>query len=215
MAIDKVTGKRIPIIKREKKVPKYEEDYENALRQQLFEDDKKSKKTDDEDVGFYEETREMHHHKRDGDWDVPLDEEIRYFDPELSYELTGFRPVSMTQGLDFDPEPFTEAARTYERVGKYTDFPEGTKPYREYWKEQMRRCVEGYTVGKYRITGDHYFFLNFYRMQTAIQGETKAVTGRNESFPSFLAKQYEFFHYVEMCEYLGMDVCMLKARGLD
>lgn len=67
MAIDKVTGKRIPIIKREKKVPKYEEDYENALRQQLFEDDKKSKKTDDEDVGFYEETREMHHHKRDGD----------------------------------------------------------------------------------------------------------------------------------------------------
>lgn len=67
MAIDKTTGKRIPIIKREKKVPKYEEDYENALRQQLFEDDKKSKKTDDEDVGFYEEIREMHHHKRDGD----------------------------------------------------------------------------------------------------------------------------------------------------
>lgn len=217
MAIDRSTGKRIPTIKREKKVPKYEEDYENALRQQLFEDDKKKKKNDIEDdgIGFVEETRELHHHKRDGEWDVTLDEEIKYFDPELSYELTGYRPVSMTAGLDFDPEPFTEAARTYERVGKYTDFPEGTKPYREYWKEQMRRCVEGYTVGKYRITGDHYFFLNFYRMQTAIQGETKAVTGRNESFPSFLAKQYEFFHYVEMCEYLGMDVCMLKARGLE
>lgn len=211
MAIDKETGKRIPIVKKEKKIPKYEEDYENALRQQLFEE---SKKKDDDDIGFYEEVRELHHHKRDGEWDVPIDEEIRYFDPELSYELTGFRPINMESGLDFDPMPFTEMARIYESKGVYTDFPEGTKPYKEFWKEQMKRCVEGYTVGKYRITGDHYFFLNFYRMQTAIQGSTKAVTGRSESFPSFLAKQYEFFHYVEMCEYLGMDVCMLKARGL-
>lgn len=120
----------------------------------------------------------------------------------------------MTDGLDFDPEPFTEAARIYSTKGSYTEFPPGSKPYNDYWKEQMRRCTEGYTIGKYRITGDHYFFLNFYRMQTANLGNVKAVTGRNESFPSFLSKQYEFFHYVEMCEYLGNDVCMLKARGL-
>lgn len=66
MAIDKVTGKRISTVKKqERKVPKYEEDYENELRRQLFEDDKK--KNNDEDVGFYEEVRELHHHKRDGD----------------------------------------------------------------------------------------------------------------------------------------------------
>ena len=218
MAIDNVTGKRKKILKSEKEQKeersrraKYEEDYETALKKQLFED---SVQVTEENDDFFEDHREMHHQKRNGDWDVPITEEIHYFDPELSYELTGFRPITMTQGLDFDPEPFTEAARTYERTGKYTEFPEGTKPYRDYWKEQFKRCVEGYTIGKYRITGDHYFFLNFYRMQTAVQQSAKAVTGRNESFPSFLAKQYEFFHYVEMCEYLGMDVCMLKARGL-
>lgn len=146
---------------------------------------------------------------------MPLDEEIHYFDPELSYEITGYRPISMTDGLDFDPAPFSEVARIYEKNEKYTDFPEGSKPYRDFWKEQFRRCVEGYQVGKYRITGDHYFFLNFYRMQTVNLDNTKSVRGRKQSFPSFLSKQYEFFHYVEMCEYLGMDVCMLKARGLD
>lgn len=222
MAIDKTTGKRKPIGKKlketqekpKKKTPKYELDYEEELKKQLFAEEIEQKETGAIDLGFYEETREFHHQKRNGDWDVPLDEQIRYFDPELSYELTGYRPITMTDGLDFDPEPFTEAARIYSTKGSYTEFPPGSKPYNDYWKEQMRRCTEGYTVGKYRITGDHYFFLNFYRMQTANLGNVKAVTGRNESFPSFLSKQYEFFHYVEMCEYLGNDVCMLKARGL-
>lgn len=133
----------------------------------------------------------------------------------MSYEITGYRPLTMDQGLDFDPEPFTEAARTFESTGAYTTFPKGCKPYIDYWKEQKRRCVEGYTVGNYRITGDHYFFLNFYRMQTVNTKSAKQVTGRNESFPSFIAKQYEFFHYIEMCEHIGKDCAMLKSRGLE
>lgn len=214
MAIDRKTGKRKMIVESKKRKPKYEEDYEESLKKQLFEEEIK-KKEEKQDDGFFEDVRVLEHRKRNGDWDVPLDEEIHYFDPELSYEITGYRPISMTDGLDFDPAPFSEVARIYEKNEKYTDFPEGSKPYRDFWKEQFRRCVEGYQVGKYRITGDHYFFLNFYRMQTVNLDNTKSVRGRKQSFPSFLSKQYEFFHYVEMCEYLGMDVCMLKARGLD
>lgn len=145
---------------------------------------------------------------------MPLDEEIHYFDPELSYEITGYRPITMDQGLDFDPAPFREAAIHYMRNGEYTAYPQKSKQYNEYWREQKRRCVEGYTVGKYRITGDHYFFLNFYTMNTVDEESAKATTGRINGFPRFAAKQYEFFHYVEMCEYLGKDVSMLKARGV-
>ena len=79
--------------------------------------------------------------------------------------------------------------------------------------EQVDRCKNGYTVGKYRVTGDHYFFLNFYRMETVIENAVSGK-GRREAFPSFLAKQYEFFHYIEICEILHKDVCILKARGL-
>lgn len=67
MAIDKETGKRISTVKKpERRVPKYEEDYENFLKQQLFDEESK-KKDDSEDTGFYEEVRELHHHKRDGE----------------------------------------------------------------------------------------------------------------------------------------------------
>lgn len=96
----------------------------------------------------------------------------------------------MEKGLDFDPAPFTESARMYEAKGKYTEYPIKSKPWRDYWIEQQNRCQNGYTVGEYRLPGDYYFFLNFYRMMTAVERE-KAGQGRNESFPSFAAKQYE------------------------
>lgn len=34
------------------------------------------------------------------------------------------------------------------------------------------------------------------------------------SFPTFLVFQYEYFHYVELCEKLGFDVGLLKSRGI-
>ena len=205
-----------PLEKRNKK-PTYSEKYEEELIRQLFAEEVKKRlqeKADEEESEYYEDSSIKHTKKKDGNWDVPLDEEIHYFDPELSYEITGYRPITMDQGLDFDPTPFREAALHYMKNGEYTAYPPKSKQYNEYWREQKRRCVEGYTVGKYRVTGDHYFFLNFYTMNTVDEDSVKATTGRINGFPRFAAKQYEFFHYVEMCEYLGKDVSMLKARGV-
>lgn len=167
---------------------------------------------DTEESEYYEGVKE-YHKKTNGLWDVLLDDEIKYFDPLLSYELTGYRPINETDGLDFDPDPFREVGQTYERTGKYTAHRKGSKPYVDFWREQIRRCVEGYTVGKYRITGDHYFFLNFYRMGI-VDDKKKAGAGSEESFPFFTSKQYEFFHYVEICEYLKKDVIALKSRAV-
>lgn len=50
-------------------------------------------------------------------------------------------------------------------------------------------------------------------METINEG-SRGGSGRTQRFPSFLAKQYEFFHYVEMAERLKKDVCILKARGI-
>ena len=207
-----------PLEKRNK-LPDFTEKYEEGLKRKLFEEDLENMKKrglddNEQESAYYETDRKLAHHKRDGEWDVPIDEEIKYFDPELSYEITGYRPINMTQGLDFDPTPFQEVGRIYDTTGTYTEYPPKTKPYNDFWTEQLRRCTEGYTVGKYRVTGDHYFFLNFYRMQTVAQNTVKDTTGRNESFPSFIAKQYEFFHYIEICEYIGKDVCLLKGRGM-
>lgn len=101
----------------------------------------------------------------------------------------------------------------YQSTGYYTEYPRGSKYYADFWIEERRRCKEGFESHGYRITGDNYFFLNYYRMQTVSNDKT-AGKGRVESFPAFHAKQYEFFHYIELAEKLKKDVCSLKARGL-
>jgi hypothetical protein len=40
------------------------------------------------------------------EWDICINDPIPYFDPELSYEITGYRPITEDKGLDFDPEWF-------------------------------------------------------------------------------------------------------------
>jgi hypothetical protein len=50
-------------------------------------------------------------------------------------------------------------------------------------------------------------------LKESIEGK-KASGGRKISFPMFLVFQYEYFHYVEMCELLGKDVGLLKSRGI-
>jgi hypothetical protein len=100
--------------------------------------------------------------ERKGYWDFPLSVEIQYFDPLYSYELTGYKPINATRGLDFNPEWFIETRKIYETTGKYCAYLPGSKKFREFWVEQYSRCKHGYTVNGYTITGDHYFFLNFY-----------------------------------------------------
>ena len=67
------------------------------------------------------------------EWDVKIDDTIYYFDSELSYELTGYKPINKTKGLDFNPEWFLEARRNKERIGRYCEAPFGTKIFNEFW----------------------------------------------------------------------------------
>lgn len=195
---------------REKAVS-FSDKWEEELRQKLIDEANNTVSEEAKEIIESQTNYHMPHPERE--WDVTIDEEIKYFDPELSYEITGYRPITEEKGLDFDPEPFREMAKLYNLTGKYTEYPKDCKPYRDFWNNEFKKCQEGVTIGRYRITGDHYFFLNYYRMYTILEGNKSGV-GRSESFPGFLAKQYEFFHYVEMCEKLHLDVCILKARGI-
>lgn len=151
--------------------------------------------------------------KNVSDWDVKITDEILYFDSELSYELTGYKPITKTKGLDFDPEWFIQARRTKESTGKYCDAPFNTKPYREFWNEEYRRCRNGYSSHGYTITGDNYFFINYYQLLT-VDKVTKAGGGRTEGFASFYVKQYEYFHYIELCKRLRRNAIGLKSRSV-
>ena len=151
--------------------------------------------------------------KSDSEWDVTLDDEIKFFDRNLSYELTGYRPINDKQGLDFNPSWFTEARDTFKRTGHYCSFKPKQKAYRDFWKQEYTRCREGMTVNGYTITGDHYFFLNYYQLNNTTNAK-KAMSAVDKDFPNFIVAQYEYLHYLEICKRLRKNAALMKARAL-
>lgn len=151
------------------------------------------------------------------EWDYGPDDNIEYFDPDKSYWITKYRPINKTKGLDFNPDWFREDAIQKLTKGNYSGIPSaryGGKMHRDFWKERLRRCEVGYESHGYRVTGDNYFWLNFYRLKQSKEGGQKTGTGRSLSFPLFFVYQYEYFHYVDLCETLKKDVGLLKSRGI-
>ncbi len=146
-------------------------------------------------------------------WDVKKEDKILYFDPELSYELTGYRPISKTKGLDFNPEWFIETRKQFEKTGKYCQYLPGSKRYNEFWREEYTRCKYGMTVNGYTITGDNYFFLNFYQLPLADEKKASGE-GLNRGFPIFFESHYRFFHYLQMARTLHRHAALMKARSI-
>lgn len=107
---------------------------------------------------------------------------------------------------------FSPSAALFVANGLYCSHPYGTKAYHDFWNEEMRRCIEGYTVDGVRITGYHYFYLNYYQLDVTID-PTAPTSQKLRSFPRFWKIDYDFFHLIEHGEKLGKNLCVIKSRG--
>ena len=178
--------------------------------------DEVKKKQQEEDTKEAKKLVDEYRIERSNDktyWDITKDMKIECFDPTLSYELTGYRPIDETHGLDFDPSWFTEVREIFLRTGKYCSYLPRSKRWDAFWKEQYTRCKYGMTSHGYTITGDNYFFLNFYQLPV-VDMDKASGEGTNESFPVFFASQYMFFHYLQMCRVLHKNAALMKARSI-
>lgn len=97
---------------------------------------------------------------------------------------------------------FQEEGRHFLRNGYYTDAPTGSKDYNDYWDEQERRVMNGYSVGGVRVTGRHYFYLNFCQIKARPMDPNtgKEVEGNSRkiiTFPRFLDHNYYWFNEFE------------------
>lgn len=105
---------------------------------------------------------------------------------------------------------FREDALYYEKHGRYDDGVKGSTYCRDWWRERARRCLEGYSVGGLSISGYHYFYLNFYRIQVVKQlyrvvtkskeKHSRKVGERKESFPDFWDVDFAFFKVFDIAE---------------
>lgn len=90
---------------------------------------------------------------------------------------------------------FSEAVQVFINIGKYTQASPGTPAFKEYWDLQIERCTNGYQLGKIKITGRHYFYLNFCpikKVQFDDKGKATKTVAKKQ-FPNFYDGDYDFF----------------------
>jgi hypothetical protein len=97
---------------------------------------------------------------------------------------------------------FQEDGRNFLKHGYYTTAPFGSKDYDDYWDEQERRIMKGYTVGGVRVTGRHYFYLNFCLIKARpidpnTGAEKKGENRKIITLPRFLDHNYYWFNEFE------------------
>lgn len=103
---------------------------------------------------------------------------------------------------------FRESAAFFEKNGIYTLAPKGTIQYREFWEQEHFRCMHGYEVDGVRITGAHYFYLNY----TNLLAKDESTKRKRMLFPRFLDVDYEYFHIVELARKLEKGIILVKPR---
>ena len=60
---------------------------------------------------------------------------------------------------------FLEVREEFNKTGQYTKALQGTYQYNEFWKEELRKCLDGVTIGNVTIPGTYYFYLNYTQME--------------------------------------------------
>ena len=105
-------------------------------------------------------------------------------------------------GIWVNSQVFREEATNFKKYGYYCADPEGSPDWFNYWQEQRRRSKFGYSVGGVRITGDHYFYLNFCPILKVNEEEktersraSRAVRKGNKivDFPDFWDGDYNYY----------------------
>lgn len=108
-----------------------------------------------------------------------------------------------SKGKWLDSSVFRQEALRFMEKGYYTEAHYGTPEWLDYWKEQLRRCIEGYEVEGQKITGHHYCYLNFAQIERVEYGEEdddedEALANKITSFPDFWDGDYNFFWSLEI-----------------
>ena len=126
-------------------------------------------------------------------------------------------------GIWINTEVFREEARKFQRYNAYCLDPWGSPDWFTYWQEQRNRIINGYSSGGVKITGDHYFYLNFCPI-LKVEDMNAKKSAKVTDFPDFWDGDYNYFWAREIAfngivDGLGVqtefdETCRIHAKSL-
>jgi hypothetical protein len=125
--------------------------------------------------------------------------------------------VRNTNGIWVNTEPFREAGNNFITTGRYTDALPGTLEFDRFWDQEYTRCMEGYEVSGAKITGKHYFYLNYClinKVNLTDDNRGKRKVSKGFLLPDFWDGDYEYFWFLEIAEN-GIDPLLLPKLHLN
>lgn len=135
--------------------------------------------------------------------------------------------LNIQPGVRFiNTELFTEVAKYYKANKKYTNYKPDSIPHRQFRKREQYRRRNGYSapcllmpngiIKEVKITGSHYNFLNYTRMEQLDEATIKLgkihTAKKKYSFPKFIDSQFWMFHIMEFVENNGLHFLAVKTR---
>lgn len=107
---------------------------------------------------------------------------------------------------------FSESANFFKKNGVYTNAPFKSRDYYDFWEEEEKRCLNGYSVGGLRITGRHYHYLNYMPIEMKPENPTAGTMNFPISLPDFREIDYEWYNAVDRALAEGKHLACLKTR---
>jgi len=84
----------------------------------------------------------------------------------------------------------------------------------EWYEEQLKRCVYGFEYRGFRITGDHYWMLNFTPFLVAKKNKRGKITNEFDvQFPYFSYMHDYIFKLIEEAHYNNQAFAWMSGRG--
>ena len=135
--------------------------------------------------------------------------------------------LNIDPGAKFvDVELFSEMANYYKVNKKYTNFKIDSIPHRRLRKREQYRRLHGFsapclkladgTIKEIRITGSHYNFLNYNKIElldlSSIKSGGKKTAKKTFDFPRFIDSQFWTFHVMEFAQRNGFHLLIDKTR---
>lgn len=172
-------------------------------------------------LDYIEEHDKLKHYKKASD--------LGYYDP-YDYFLVG-ESGGFLMNIDpdikfFNTALFQEVGKYHDEHGVYTNFKVDSIPHRQFRRREQYRRKHGYDapcaitktgeVKTIHITGSHYNFLNYTRMEqldtsTIVRGKTNTAK-KHYARPLFLDSQWWVFNILEFAEKNGFHLLIDKTR---